>query len=361
MTVTKKPESTALIPWSLPQSPEEFIRSEVEKHANEIARRSLEAAKYEACNLTSRHLVQILPPLTGQYAVGCTHFAIERPQTEQLVGDHRIEMEIYAPTRANTGNKLLINPKLMPGHEEINGGHFTQWQLQELHTYSQDQIEPVGKWPILIFSNGMAAHHTEYRHLLEQLASHGYLVLNLNHASSSSSVFDTAPPGVNPFDNVDLNKLAAMQADNIQFVIEELRYGSLKNLGQSDQIILAGHSLGGAASILATRNDPTIKGCMDLDGLLLGPEETLTSRPPAPVLLFTTPGLEAIEKVEKNWNKFSQHSNVERRSIDVDHNDFSVFYMISWVLGDPVNLCALKAHSVSTAAMVQFMHSVVTK
>ena len=39
-TTAKKPESTAIIPWSPPQSPEEFVRSEVEKNANEIARRS---------------------------------------------------------------------------------------------------------------------------------------------------------------------------------------------------------------------------------------------------------------------------------------------------------------------------------
>ena len=317
--------------------------------------------------------MQILPPLTGQYAVGFAQLAIERLPTTHLIGDRRIKMEIYAPTKPNTGNKLLMRPN--PVLEEMVGRQFSQEQLQELHTYSQDRIDPIGKWPIVLFSNGMGCDITEYRLLLEQLASHGYLVLNLNHSSSSSSVYDNVAPGEDPFANVDPKKLAAMQADNIQFVIEEIRNGSLKDLGQSDQIILAGHSLGGAASILVVQNDPTIKGCIDLDGALQGP----ASEPPVPTLLVTTSApdpdlsqfdeetreniLERRKEVKEGWNNFSKHSNVESRTIEgVDHMDFSMCAMLYWLLGKPhLYLGTLKAHSVASQAMIQFMHSVVRK
>lgn len=140
--MTKTTESTALIPWPPPQSPEEFVRLEAEKTANEIARRSLETAKYEARNLT-RHLAQILPPLTGQHAVGCIQHAMERPQTAHLIGDHRIEMEIYAPTRPNAGRKRLMRPA--SDIEKGVGRQFSEEQLQELSTHSLDRIDPIGQ------------------------------------------------------------------------------------------------------------------------------------------------------------------------------------------------------------------------
>lgn len=366
MTTTDIPESTALIPWSPPQSPEEFARSEAEKNANEIARSSLEAAKYEARSLT-RHLVQILPPLTGQYAVGCARISVERLQTIHLIGDRKIEMEIYAPTRPNTGNKLLMRPAR--DIEKGIGREFSEEQLQELYTYSEDRIEPIGQWPIVIFSNGMGCEISEYRLLLEQLASHGYLVLNLNHASSSSSLFENVDEKAADeiYKSLNPDELAAKQADNIRFVIQELRNGRIRELGRTDQIFLAGHSLGGAASILVSRTDPDIKGCINLDGGLKGPDEVKTALTPVPTLLVAADHRSDSMwegKFMKEWQAFIERSgNVDMISIeDTHHLDFGMCAMLYWLLGKPhLYVGTLKAHSVASQAMVQFMDSAISR
>jgi len=368
MTTKNTSESTELVPWRPPQSPEEFVRSVAEKKTNEIVGRSLNTAKYEAANLT-RHLVQILPPLTGQYAVGCAHFAIERPHIANFIGDRRIEIEIYAPTRKAGEKKILMRPD--PFVEKSMGKQFSEEQLQELYTYSQDGINPIGTWPIVIFSNGMGCNPNEYRLLLEQLASHGYLVLNLNHPSSSASLFENVDEKEADaiFNSLNPETLALKQEDNIHFIVYEIRNGRLQGLGKTDQIILAGHSLGGAASILAAQNDPRIKGSINLDGALKGPENIKTIKPPSPALLLMAQRSDLLQmdeeiqvilkKYAQEWTDFGRHSNVNLQIVEgIDHLDFGMVAMLYWLLGKPhLYLGTLKAHSVASQAMVQFMHS----
>ncbi len=65
----------------------------------------------------------------------------------------------------------------------------TPEQKHTLQTNSLDSLSLAqGKMPIIIFSHGMGGAPDDYCILLEEIASHGYVVLNLHHYSSSGSV-----------------------------------------------------------------------------------------------------------------------------------------------------------------------------
>jgi dienelactone hydrolase len=362
--------STATAVRTPPVSSEEFIRSEVKKKTDEVYRHSLEVAKFETTHLFPTHrdaqtvrkaryrrLYQVLPLLTGRYRVGHASGVIEGPKNSCGIGDRAIGIELYAPTQTKNANKTLI--KLNP-QEEL-GVSLISEQIHTLYTHSLDQIDPIGKLPILIFSHGFGVDPMEYRPLLEELASHGILVLSLNHPSSS---------GYAPFTQVSHLKTqdeqASAQAENIRYVVDAIRGGNLKdvnNLGLADQIVLAGHSLGGAASIIVARKDPQIKGCINVDGGLKGKEETRTEKLPMPVLMILSDHAsdqsDDMQKMKQEWGAFSKNSSAESHAIPgVDHVDFCTIYRaLGWMNGDNTMDSALRAQSIASRIMVQFMHS----
>ena len=109
-----------------------------------------------------------------------------------------------------------------------------------------------------------------YRSTLEKLASQGYTVLSVTHPSSAKDPkWLTREQAV-----VGSDELAPVMANNIQYVVHEVRNGALNIPGDPNRIILMGHSLGGAASIMVSRSDQKISGCVNLDGGLKGSAKT---------------------------------------------------------------------------------------
>ena len=218
--------------------------------AHEVFRRSWETARYEISRLNpeiplaERRLSPFLPRPTGAFPVGHTHFTLVPGQYHE--GDKQIGIEIYAPIHA-----------------------------------------PAQGLPLIIFSHGFSALSTDYRHLVEEIASHGFNVVCLNHPSSScyspilqeeDEMERSAPEKVPAI----MEMLAQRQVANIGFVLETLRDSSC--VRASDTVVLAGHSLGGAASILAARSHPSISACVNLDGGLVGSDETKTAGLTIPML-----------------------------------------------------------------------------
>jgi hypothetical protein len=57
---------------------------------------------------------------------------------------------------------------------------FNYLDYVKTHTYSDAKVAK-GKFPILIFSHGSYSKASGYYALLEEIVSHGYIVLNINH------------------------------------------------------------------------------------------------------------------------------------------------------------------------------------
>lgn len=378
---SKKVDSTALVPYRSPVSM-------LEAAADYWYKRSLAITKFAAKHLApfgtetefephvialtedealkllkarGRRLQHILPDLTGPFAVG--HQDLILYDKNKCVG-----IEIYAPTKKKTGKKL---------HMPIFSGHcmecgLSKEQMRTLYTHSFDQleIESDKKFPILIFSHGLGmASSMEYRHLLEELASHGYIILGLNHTASSA----LPPLGQKPQEELPVNEIALLQAEDIRLVLKKLQKGSLNKMlrdhSETDRIIIAGHSLGGAAAVLVSRDDdPRIAGCINLDGQFQDEEDLKTKGLDKPVLTLTSGTIFESEdsrfkeqqRIFNEWQTFHENSpHSRKRVIDgVEHMEFSIHPFLTWLLGEARLDAGLKTHAITSQEMLQFMHSV---
>lgn len=352
--------------------------------------------------IEERRLSQVLPPCNGPHLVGRSSVIIEIPESHFSNCNKKIGIEIFAPTRNLCGNKVLLeliddNFKQIMGMREEDSKkaegdsiiplfpQLNEEQIQTLHTHSLDTLDPIENMPILIFSHGLRLDPTVYRPLVEELASHGYIVLNLNHPASSSRAplnssdaldvdawdklmtsskeeYEKKEQDIEKLKRIDdeidvqVDQMIATEADNIRFVVEQLRSGNLKGLpkdcGNKNPIILAGHSLGGTVSMVAAKDNPHIKGCIDLDGRLAGKNtEERTAKLEVPTLLLF------IEREDPEIAEFLKNNEHAKQKVikGVEHTDFTIYPIIDWVAGGNRLLEGHEAHEKASKAMRNFM------
>jgi pimeloyl-ACP methyl ester carboxylesterase len=386
-SIPESSPSKAFVP-SAPLHSQPPATSDLERSVGAVFKHSVEDGKTAAPTKIDpatareakpRHLYQVLPALTGIHSVGYTSLVIEGPKNTHSVGDSKIGIEIYAPTKKETGNKV---PLEFPGDHLKNFLKLSSEQIQTLQTHSHDQIDPIEKPRILIFSHGLGTLPIEYRLLLEELTSHGYLVLSLNHPSSSgyAPFSEATPPDWDALNDpakeaIELERLASAQAENIRHVVGLIRQNSGvlgKHIPDTGSIVLAGHSLGGAASIIAAQADRDIACCIDLDGALLGKKETRTAGLAASTLIISSDhrphrakkgekGFEKEQQIEQDFESFLKNPSVSSQTIDgINHMDFCLGPVLHWLRGDETLDNALKAHRVASREMVRFMNSILS-
>ncbi len=150
-------------------------------------------------------------------------------------------------------------------------------------SHSVPDAEPAdGRFPVVLFSPGLGAVRTMNTGWAEELASRGYLVAALDHPYDSAAVQLTdgrvirTRVSATGDDTEDERRAAGwteVRAADLSFVrarLADLAHGSpgslLAGRIDPDRVAVAGHSLGGAAALLAARRDPTFDAVIDLDG-----------------------------------------------------------------------------------------------
>lgn len=224
---------------------------------------------------------------------------------------------------------------------------------QPLSRYSQVRVDVYGQGenkPIILFSHGYGVDAICYHHLLEKLAREGYSVVAINHPSSSM--------GKDTDESSDrLALLERMQKNNIERVVGEIQRGRLKGIGDPKRILLAGHSMGGVASLLASKLDG-VQGVVNVDGGLKNGNVDLEHPNPKPVLTIlgdhAKDGPESEPFVE-SWKIFSKVNGSPSVIIPrANHMDFVFGFSVL----DKRNYIAQKTEDVATKAILQFAESV---
>lgn len=152
-------------------------------------------------------------------------------------------------------------------------------------------------WPVVLFSPGLAGYRAQNTGLAEELASHGYFVVALDHPYDSATVVlddgraiatNVRGTGDREADNRATDLLADVRAKDLRFTISQLEAmgsGDLRSRfgGRIDTRAIAavGHSVGGAAAIQAGQQDRRIDAIVNLDGF---PRNVGSRRFPQPVL-----------------------------------------------------------------------------
>ncbi len=259
---------------------------------------------------------QPLPVPSGQFSIGCTSsLHIDNSRTNapfDELSPRELMLHWWYPIQQpakNTPpwNYMQENVKLFEG---MLATHFHLPKkfvrdLLQIKTHSYD-VDPQNTTPIpvIIISHGLGGFGESQSYIAENLASHGYLVVGIDHTNFST--VSTFPDGRVIWSDASLTSPNATTVDallqyysqmftipqrDISFVINELvRVNSdpqsiwynkidLKNIG------FVGHSMGAMAGTEAARNDSRIKALVNLDGWLPGFNSTAPLNIPTIVML----------------------------------------------------------------------------
>jgi predicted dienelactone hydrolase len=181
-----------------------------------------------------------------------------------------------------------------------------------------------GRFPVVLYSPGFGVERTASTAIVEELASHGYVVVTIDHTHDSPLVefpggrvaLHAVPPPASPDDErrIIAKALAARVADT-RFVLDRLAgiaRGSNpdaehrplpRGLGGAldlERIGMFGHSLGGAAAAQLMHEDRRVDAGVNLDGSMSG--AVLDAGLDRPFLLMSSDGHD--RHTDESWTTF---------------------------------------------------------
>lgn len=272
-----------------------------------------------------------LPELTGKYKVGAQDIklvtSLDEPITPEIGDKRELMVKVWYPAHINNEEKeVYLNEAERVGFAFKYGlpkSTFNYLDAVETHTYIKPAVEE-GKFPVLIFSHGQYSNATGYYSIIEEIVSHGYIVLNLNHtfesvgtlfpngeiklydraweekiitpemgkiawdldqgykkASTFEEKFKASEKGILNYVAADIT---VRWSKDISALIDELTKWNtssfLANHMNISEIGVFGHSQGGSAAGQALLDDNRIKAGVNIDGIQWGPMiDTLLTKP----------------------------------------------------------------------------------
>lgn len=333
-------------------------------------------------------IVKPLPILTGPYQVGI--------QTLQFIDQKRIELfsedaafkrtlvlHLWYPIpNALYLKKAYYLEGKMPIFQQIFADvyHTSLWISKILwctikaNAYSNVPLSQARKtYPIILFSHGLLGLPSDmYVSLLENLASHGYIVIGIDHpyfnmltqyvdgTTVSSIALSAQFQKLSPQEQKEFQQKAIdIYKADIQFVLDQL--AKLNRTKESifykrfdlNHIGILGHSAGGTAAIEVCRIDDRCKAVINLDGwydhvigheplqqpllLLFGSKSVEVTEPTPEYLqrkkLTREQYFEREKSIEKHIKELCTSENCSMEIIpDVAHEDFSDSILLKWPL-----------------------------
>ncbi|HJS54636.1 MAG TPA: hypothetical protein VJ765_08840, partial [Chitinophagaceae bacterium] len=137
-------------------------------------------------------------------------------------------------------------------------------------------------YPVLVFSHGMDGMRSMNTFQMEELASHGYIIVSIEHSfAASGTVFnDGSKAGVTPYElmedesfgNAMVNKWSADQVFTINYLekLNEQQGNTFSGRLNMKELGVFGFSFGGAVSTNTLVLDKRIKAGVNLDGFYYG-------------------------------------------------------------------------------------------
>lgn len=245
-----------------------------------------------------------LPPPTGSYSVGRTHFNWQdasRAAEGNPANKREVVVWVWYPAEARPGATRAL---WLPGKWQelsadlVNRGTSAAASTASIHAHAFVDAAPAATpktFPVLLFAPGTAMVPLQYSSLIEDLASHGYVVAAIVPTGYSLSVLGDGRvvPGVKPTPQVippglSPQQLAAQMSEqqgkaaqatdtwsaDMLFALTQLTNlnsdaGSpFKGRFDLDRVAAFGHSQGGATSMQLGVKDSRIRAVVNIDGML---------------------------------------------------------------------------------------------
>ena len=242
--------------------------------------------------------IQNINLVTGQHLIGTKRMVwIDSTRTNWFLdgyGPYRQLMaQIWYPADASAllssvkKSKYIDNKKALTYTIELQGYKIPEIltnQIGSIKCNSWEDASPVSnkKFPILIFSHGHGGLRTQNTNQVEELVSHGYIVIAVDHTYDAGFVefpdgniaysLTSKPEGerLNETPETFYTRFG-YRVDDIDFVINKIDYFDDYDLNISaimdkNNIGIFGHSFGCLTSVYATYFNDRIKSCFGLDG-----------------------------------------------------------------------------------------------
>ncbi|RYF52959.1 MAG: hypothetical protein EOO27_27355 [Comamonadaceae bacterium] len=238
----------------------------------------------------------VLPAPTGEHCIGKARFQLvdgARAETHSADKSDRRELSVtvWYPTAATAEGRradywLPMVAALVKAQMSVP---LTAPDVQT-NARAATAMEPGRIYPVVIFSPGYGMVVETYSALMEDLASHGRIVVAIDHPYISGAtpmangqvVQALAGPAADQRLPAFLDEAVATLVADQRFVLDWLQgpdtgvLGGHLDLGHTG---LVGHSIGGAAAIQTARADQRVKAGLDIDGTVYGSIAGLWQKP----------------------------------------------------------------------------------
>lgn len=280
-----------------------------------------------------------LPEPTGSYAVGIQYFhLIDETRTDPFLDGstqkRELMVKVYYPAKEDDSRPFapyFHSPELVRLFAEFyNMPDFAFNHLYLVKTNSKEGLEisdQQSNYPVILFSHGAGTTMEVQTSQSEDLASHGYIVVAIDHTyASMGTVFpDRIVSHQEATTNFDVPEpaeiITQIMADDSSFVIDELEKmneGEIKSIFQGkldlEKIGAIGHSVGGAVAYNLAINDSRVKAAIDLDGVVfITPKDDAKDMAPFLMLASNNHHVQAIENREPLMKKFKDMDDLDQQ------------------------------------------------
>lgn len=314
-----------------------------------------------------------LPKPTGRHAVGTTTYHLvdtEREEWHATDSEHpyrELMVQVWYPALLKGGEQcaLLVSPTLAShikkkatSPEKQGWFYGAGYAASDVKTnsYAHASVDGDKSYPVIIFSHGFGIPRHVYSSILEELASHGYIVVAPNHTYNSDPtefsdgrIIESATPSFSP-ENIE--RQGQMWIDDIRFILNELKrinahdlHAILTNKMNLDCVGIMGHSYGGGTGLQVGQATDKVKAVVNLDGFAL-PVKGFNK----PLLFMYTAGLSVtptepervlplidsveniIEGMKRGVKGLCQHSACEAYEVQFNkahHMSFSDYFVMT--------------------------------
>lgn len=234
-----------------------------------------------------------LPRPTGAFATGTRIFSVTDSSRHESDGSPR-ELVVQAWYPADCPHYPSWVQQLLP---YLGKAPYRRWkEITALSSYQRyvwtnscqnGNLHP-GSYPVLIFNPGMTGRRTQTTFITEELASHGYIALAIDHPYSTGpvelsdgrvikippSTLNAPAPSLSGAAYQMFNEAVDHETVDTQFVLNQLAtwqndpanplHGHL-NIAK---IGASGYSLGGSVAAETAARDPRVRAVFDMSGRL---------------------------------------------------------------------------------------------
>jgi dienelactone hydrolase len=223
-------------------------------------------------------LVTPLPLPTGPYAIGTTSRLITDPSRTNRYNvktNGSFMISLWYPSLPQPGifPSPYVEPQLAPRLASLYG--ITQSILSSFYSHSFSNVSVATNatpYPVIIYSHGFNVSRRDNTAMFQELASHGYIVVSIDHADCLATVFPDGRVLVSTISSLSPS-LFANDINDVRFVI-----GELNRMNEEDSVFKGsldmkrigtmGWSYGGGVAGEICRTEERVKAAVLLEAYL---------------------------------------------------------------------------------------------